>query len=196
MSFEMLKGLGIDPIILETIELNKQEPHQTTKKIEKYKEAGFSYKVKTIKRSEYLKKTPFLIIRPSVDGHYNVLDGYGSLPHIHLPTKRFKNFFGTRQINPVLALIPVSIYKGDVPMFILDTIIKNKTTFKDFAIGVPGKAHAQSSDPVLFGTNDKFPTGSLDGERRIDLHILGVWGDDWHELDLRRLESTANGGVK
>jgi len=189
MSLNILRELGVDSTIIEILETKRQNPDSNIEydRLEKYREAGFTKRVKVIERSDYLRKSPYLIIRASVDIHYIDLGGYARLPHIHL-RRRIKHWFFTQEIESVLALIPISQYKDNVPEFILDTIIKNQDNFQDFAIGIPAKPHL-INDPILFGAKTTFPIQYNDrGGRNMDLYVLGVWGDDWHELDLGNLK--------
>jgi hypothetical protein len=88
-----------------------------------------------------------------------------------------------------LYLVKVADYIGDIPEAMVDVILENKGRYGSFYVGKPA-SYTVPPDPLLLATKEKtdFKWG---GRSDLSFYVLGVWGDDWYDLDLRCLESTA-----
>ena len=193
--------LGVIPSIAKVItdaNLDETLDNQVTI-INKYQLAGFTKKTGLIQRNKQRHDSDFLWVKLPITCGMD----YRGL-HITLETRTIhetrvqKDWFGRETPFEldlerlfVIELIEPHKYVEDVPEQILDTMIENKEVFSNYYVGTPKIVqHSTLSDPILFGSQvDLHGIGGSPGFRPVDawVAVLGVWDDDWHEVDLVKL---------
>lgn len=85
-----------------------------------------------------------------------------------------------------LYIVKIRDYIGDIPDDMVDVILENKDRYGDLYVAKPSSYSVLLHDPLLLATVE-----SIDFEDkrpgccgRKTFYVLGVWGDDWFDLNL------------